>query len=46
MTKTEVRDGFHTWITSQLDLRRRTARFGLTDVEAAELRNLAEAVAW
>lgn len=45
LTETAARDGFQTWITGQLDLRRRTATIGLTEVEAAELRNLAEAVA-
>lgn len=46
MTETETRDGFHAWITGQLDLRRRTGTIGLTDAEAAKLYDLAEAVTW
>lgn len=46
ITETEARDGFHVWITGQLDLRRRTGTIGLTDTEAVELYNLAEAVTW
>lgn len=46
ITETEARDGFHAWITGQLDLRRRTSTIGLTNTEAVELYNLAEAVTW
>lgn len=44
MTEAEARDGFHGWITRQRDLRNRTGTIGLTDAQAAELYDLAEAV--
>jgi hypothetical protein len=46
MTETEARDGFHTWIAGQVNLRRRTGTIGLAEAEANELRTLAKAVAW
>jgi hypothetical protein len=46
MAETEARDGFHAWITAQLDLRRCTGNIGITDAEAAELYALSEAVTW
>lgn len=46
MTETAARDGFHTWITGQRDLRQRTGTIGMTDAEAEELFALSEAVAW
>ncbi|HET6499338.1 MAG TPA: hypothetical protein VFG87_01120 [Amycolatopsis sp.] len=46
MAQTAARDGFHAWITSQRDLRRRTSTIGITDAEAEELFALSEAVAW
>jgi hypothetical protein len=44
MTETEAREGFRSWITRQRDLRYRAGMIGLTDAEAAELYNLAEAM--
>lgn len=46
ISEAEARDGFHTWIASQVDLRHRTGSIGLADDEAAELYALSEAVAW
>lgn len=46
INETEARDGFHGWITGQAVLRRRTGTIGMTEVEAAELCALSEAVAW
>jgi len=46
VTETEARDGFHLWVTRQRDLYRRTASVGLTEVDAAELTALSEAVTW
>jgi hypothetical protein len=46
ITETEARDGFHTWITGQADLRRRTGTIGLTETDADHLYKLSEAVPW
>jgi hypothetical protein len=46
MTETDARDGFHAWINRQRDLRYSTGTIGVTDAEAAELCELAEAVKW
>jgi hypothetical protein len=46
LTETEAHDGFHAWITSQLDLQRRNGTIGLTDSEAAKLYQLAKVVTW
>lgn len=45
MTATEAWDGFHGWITGQVNLYRRTG-IGLTDAEANDLHALAAAVTW
>jgi|SRR5438067_8330141 len=45
-TEIEARDGFHHWLTEQVDLRHRTGTIGITDAEAAELYALSEAVTW
>ncbi len=36
-TELQAKDGFHTWVASQNELRRQTGRFGLTDAEAITL---------
>lgn len=46
MTETEACDSVHTRITGQRDLRNRTGTIGLSDTEASELYDLAEAVTW
>lgn len=46
ITETEARDGFHAWISGQVDLRRRTGTIGLTEGDADQLHKLSEAVAW
>lgn len=46
MTETDARDGFHAWINRQRDLRYSTGTIDVTDAEAAELCELAEAVKW
>jgi hypothetical protein len=45
-TEAEARDGFHSWIAGQVDLRHRTGSIGIADDKAAELYALSEAVAW
>jgi hypothetical protein len=45
-TETEARDGFHHWLTGQVDLRHRTGSIGITDAKATELYALSEAVTW
>lgn len=46
ITETEARDGFHTWISGQVDLRRSTGTIGLTETDADDLYKLSEAVTW
>jgi hypothetical protein len=46
MTELQAKDGFHTWVASQNDLRHQTGRFGFTDAEANTLHHLAEAPSW
>jgi hypothetical protein len=46
MTELQAKDGFHSWVASQNDLRHKTGRFGLTDAEANTLHHLAEAASW
>jgi hypothetical protein len=46
MSETDAREGFSGWIHGQWNLYRRTGSGGLTDAEAEELRQLAEAVAF
>ncbi|MFI6100866.1 hypothetical protein ACIA8G_35400 [Lentzea sp. NPDC051213] len=46
MTELQAKDGFHTWVASQNDLRHKTGRFGFTDTEANTLHHLAEAASW
>nr|WP_042178914.1 hypothetical protein [Kibdelosporangium sp. MJ126-NF4]CEL13512.1 hypothetical protein [Kibdelosporangium sp. MJ126-NF4]CTQ99197.1 hypothetical protein [Kibdelosporangium sp. MJ126-NF4] len=44
MTDAQAREGFHAWITGQVNLQRRTSTIGLTDTQATELTTLAQAV--
>ncbi|WP_112262441.1 hypothetical protein [Lentzea terrae] len=46
MTELQAKDGFHTWVASQNNLRHQTGRFGFTDAEANTLHQLAEAASW
>ncbi|MGC7102644.1 hypothetical protein ACPZ19_48940 [Amycolatopsis lurida] len=46
ITEAAAFDGFRTWITDQARLRSQGGTVGVTEPEAAELRALAEAVAW
>ncbi len=46
MTELQAKDGFHTWVAGQNDLRHKTGRFGFTDAEANTLHHLAEAASW
>ncbi|WP_157984565.1 hypothetical protein [Lentzea terrae] len=46
MTELQAKDGFHTWVANQNDLRHKTGRFGFTDAEATALHHLAEAASW
>lgn len=44
MTETQAREGFHAWMTGQLDLHRRTGTVGLPQAEFVYLRAQAEAM--
>lgn len=46
VTELQAKDGFHTWVTSQNDLRHKTGTLGFTDAEATSLHHLAEAASW
>lgn len=46
MTELQAKDGFHTWVASQNDLRHKTGSIGFTDAEANTLHHLAEAASW